>query len=179
MKSLTLTFTPDGRYACPGLGSTRDLAVRELDLDPRLEQRGCSDCPVFSTCRMSHWTQMEVEISDVPALQTAAEELGCSWQISGHARGWNGKRMEGDFVLRTPSPCPYDIAAKRHPQTGKIALTTDWYQGHVERVVGPNYGRLLQHYGIAKAHAAARAKGYTTTRKVAANGNLVLTVQMP
>lgn len=177
--SLILTFTPNGRYACPGLGSTRDLAVfNELGLDPRLEQRGCSDCPVFTSCKMSHWTQMAVDISDIPALRTAAEALGCTWQVGGTARGYFNP-LPGDFVLKTPAPCRYDIAAKRDPATGKLTLTTDWWQGDVEKVVGKDYGRLLQHYGITKAHTAAKAKGYTTTRAVQPNGDIKLEIFLP
>ena len=179
--SLTLTFTSSGRYACPGLGSTRDLAVfRDLGLDPRLEQRGCSDCPVFTSCHMSHWTQMAVEISDIPALRTAAEQLGCTWQVGGTGRGYSRNTLSGDFVLRTDRlGCPYDIVASKNAATGKLNLATDWWQGHVERVVGKDYGRLLQHYGIAKATIAARAKGYTTSRAIQANGDIKLEIHLP
>jgi hypothetical protein len=175
---LTLTFRPNGTYACPGLGSTRDLAVfSALGLPPVLEQRGCSDCPVFTSCHMSHWTRMSVDISDVPALQQAAEELGCTFQRGGIGLGYQGRTLSGDFVLKTPRPCPYDIVATRNAE-GKLDLDTDWYQGHVARVVGENYGKLLQHYGIAKAEIAAHAEGYLTTREHLENGDLKLHIEI-
>ena len=178
---LTLTFTPSGRYACPGLGSTRDLAVfNELGLDPRLEQRDCGDCPVFTSCKMSHWTQMAVEISDIPALRTATEQLGMTWQVGGVGRGYRSQTRGGDFVLRTDRlKSPYDIVATKDALTGKLNLNTDWYMGHIERIVGKDYGRLLQHYGIAKAHAAAKAKGYTTSRATMPNGDIKLEIFLP
>lgn len=178
--TLDLTFTPDGRYACPGLGLTLDLALSDLGLDPVLAQHGCEQCPIFHECEMSHWTKMDVAVSDAAALQAAAAELGLVWQVGGEARGYAGQRMKADFVLKTPAAtCRYDIAAVRDPKTGLLSLTTDWWGGDVAKHVGTAYGKLLQHYGIAKAHLAARAKGFTTTRKTQPNGNIVLTIQMP
>jgi len=178
MSSLTLTFTPHGTYQCPGLGSTRDLAVIEaLGLDPILEQRGCSDCPVFASCKMSHWTSVEVNVTDERALQSAAEELGCTWQIGGFARGYVASQMPGDYVIKVPNSA-YDVAVKKTAE-GKCTLVTDWYRGTVEAVVGKNYGTLLQRYGIHKAQAAARTKGYTTRRTVQENGNIQLTINVP
>lgn len=174
---LTLTFRPNGTYACPGLGSTRDLAVfSALGLPPVLEQRGCSDCPVFTSCKMSHWTGIELTL-ELDALQIAAQELGCTFQVGGQARGYYN-HLPGDYILRTPSPCRYDIAA-RNGDNGKLALTTDWWGGDVARVVGENYGLLLQHYGIAKAEIAAHAEGYLTTRETCANGDLQLHIEIP
>lgn len=176
--SLTLTFRRNGTYACPGLGSTRDLAVfSALGLPPVLEQRGCSDCPVFTSCQMSHWTQMAVEISDIPALQQAAQELGCTFQVGGIGRGYAGNTRRGDYVLITPTPCRYDIVAN-HRADGKLDLTTDWWGGDVAKVVGENYGLLLQHYGIAKAELAAHAEGYLTTRHHLENGDMQLHIEI-
>lgn len=176
---LTLTFRPNGTYACPGLGSTRDLAVfAALGLPPVLEQRGCSDCPVFTSCKMSHWTQMTVEISDIPALAQAAEELGCTFQVGGIGRGYNGSRRSGSYLIQTPQSCRYDIVANTRAD-GKLDLATDWWGGDVAKVVGENYGLLLQHYGIAKAEIAAHAEGYLTTRETCANGDLQLHIEIP
>lgn len=176
--TLTLAFRANGSYACPGLGSTRALAVfSALGLPSVLEQRGCSDCPVFISCKMSHWTQMQVEISDVPALKRAAEELGCRFQVNARARGYAGSSRAAAYVLQTPAPCRYDIAADP-AANGKLALTTDWWGGDVAKVVGENYGKLLQHYGIAKAEIAAHAEGYLTTRETCANGDLKLHIEI-
>ncbi len=174
--TLTLTFTTQGTYQCPGLGATRDLVVRELGLDPHLEQRGCSDCPVFKSCHMSHWTTVDVAVTDEAALRKAAEELGCTWQIGGHAIGYVGKRLASDFVIKVPGSA-YDIAVIR--KDGKLSLTTDWYRGTVAKVVGKDYGSLLQLYGIHKAHAAARLKGYATQRKLQPNGDIQLLINIP
>jgi hypothetical protein len=175
---LTLTFRSNGTYACPGLGSTRTLAVfSTLGLPPVLEQRGCGDCPVFSSCKMSHWTQMAVEISDLPALQQAAQELGCRLRNDVRARGYAGSNRAAPYVIQTPEPCRYDIAVD-HAADGKLALTTDWWGGDVAKVVGDSYRKLLQHYGIAKAELAAHAEGYLTTRETCANGDLQLHIDI-
>ena len=53
---------------------------------------------------------------------------------------------------------------------------TDWYSGHVEKEVGSNYGRLLQLYGVHKAMAEARRKGFTTRRQMLGDGSIKLTI---
>lgn len=56
-------------------------------------------------------------------------------------------------------------------------LTTDWWEGHVEKEVGPNYGKPLQHCGVHKTIREARKKGYTISCKtVAHDGSIKLTL---
>jgi len=55
-------------------------------------------------------------------------------------------------------------------------LATDWFCGHVEKEVGPNFGKLLQLYGVHKATAEARRKGYLAQRRAGKGGNIQLVV---
>jgi hypothetical protein len=56
------------------------------------------------------------------------------------------------------------------------AQTTDWWAGHVERELGAGYGKLLQLYGVHKAQAEAKRKGYTTRRQQLGDGSIKLTI---
>ena len=74
------------------------------------------------------------------------------------ARGYGSNQQRGDYVIKLKGPC--DIAVNRQ-QDGTFGLTTDWWDGHVEKEVGTSYGRLLQLYGVHKARIEAQKKGYS------------------
>ena len=46
----------------------------------------------------------------------------------------------------------------------------------MEREGGANYGRILQLYGVHKAMAEARRKGFTTRRQVLGDGGIKLVI---
>ena len=122
---------------------------------------------------MSHFTSIETQIRDVSALRAACSELGLMIESNAQARGYSLNRIKGDLVIRLKGP--YDIAVNRH-EDGTFRLTTDWWDGHVEREVGANFGRLLQLYGVHKAQAEARRKGYTTRRQTLGDGSIKLVI---
>lgn len=154
---LTLTFLPTGRYQCPGLG-----LARELMLEASLRQTGCQDCPVFKSCKMSHWTTMETQLTDLKALEGACLELGILLTRGpGEVRGYNRATTTADRVILCAGPYDIGVTVKKD---GTLALFTDWWDGHVAKEVGKDYGKLLQLYGVHKATAAARAKYYRVVR---------------
>jgi hypothetical protein len=122
---------------------------------------------------VSHFTNIETEIRDIAALQNACTELGLDLVKDAEARGYGLNRTKGEYVIRLKGP--YDIALNR-TNRGAFALTTDWWQGHVAKEVGKNFGKLLQFYGVCKVRAEAHAKGYTTRRRKLNNGAIKLTI---
>ena len=122
---------------------------------------------------MSHFTEIQTQIRDVSALRAACEELGVRVLTKTQARGYGANKRKGDLVIRLNGP--YDIAVN-HQQDGTFGLTTDWWGKHVEKEVGANYGRLLQLYGVYKAQAEARRKGFTTRRQSLRDGSIKLTI---
>lgn len=122
---------------------------------------------------MSHFTTIATQIRDVEALRAACGELGLELLENTEARGYSSNRRHGDLVIRLAGP--YDIAATRQAD-GTYLLATDWWRGHVEKEVGKDYGRLLQLYGVHKAQAEARRKGYTTRRQTLKDGAIKLTI---
>jgi len=120
---------------------------------------------------MSHFTTIKTQIKDVAALEAACRELKLPLLPNAEARGYAGQTRRGDFVIQLNGP--YDIAVNQQPD-GTFGLTTDWWEGHVEKEVGSNYGKLLQLYGVYKATAEARKKGFSVLRQPQRNGSIKL-----
>ena len=123
---------------------------------------------------MSHFTTIETQIRDIAALKAACAELGVGLEAGAEARGYGRRQVRGDYVVRLKGP--YDIAVDKAKQ-GTYALTTDLWGGHVEREVGPQFGKLLQMYGLHKAQIEARKKGFMTRRQPMKDGSIKLVIQ--
>ena len=120
---------------------------------------------------MSHFTTIKTQIKDLAALRSACEEMKLPLLQNAAARGYASQTRRGDLVIQLTGP--YDIAVNRQPD-GTYGLTTDWFLGHVEKQVGPNFGKLLQLYGVHKATAEARKKGFSVLRQPQRNGSIKL-----
>ena|SRR5690625_6793979 len=122
---------------------------------------------------MSHFTTVHTEIKDIDALRDACRELGLPLLDQAEARGYATAKLKADHVIRLNGP--YDIAVQREKKS--YTLTTDWWNGHVEKEVGPNCGKLVQLYAVHKATREARKRGHQVTRKREPNGAIRLLVQ--
>jgi len=120
---------------------------------------------------MSHFATVETQIRDIGALRKACTEMGLLLADNAMARGYGTQKTRGEFVIRLKGP--YDIALNKQPE-GIYGLTTDWWDGHVEKEVGTNYGRLLQLYAVHKTQIEAKRKGYTCRRSRLADGSMKL-----
>jgi hypothetical protein len=126
---------------------------------------------------MSHFTTILTQIRDAEALADACAELGVELLHDTEARGFADSRRHGQLVVRLKGP--YDIAANRaNPNDGTepYELTTDWWNGQVEKEVGANYGRLLQLYGVHKTMREAAKKRLRVTRCQETDGSIKLTL---
>jgi hypothetical protein len=122
---------------------------------------------------MSHFTTIQTQIRDIHALREACRELGLEVLENAVARGYGSNTNTGDYVIRLKGP--YDVALTRQAD-GSFSLATDWWNGHVEREVGANYGRLLQLYGVHKARLEACKKSYTVRRQTLGDGSIKLVI---
>ncbi len=120
---------------------------------------------------MSHFTEIKTQIKDIEALRSACQEMGLTLLQNAQARGYYENKTTGDYVIRLKGP--YDIALNKQPD-GSYAITADLWNGHVEKEVGQNYGKLLQLYGVHKATIEARKKGLSVLRKQQGNGSIKL-----
>ncbi len=123
---------------------------------------------------MSHFTTIQTQVRDLDALRSALGELGVTLLENTKARGYAGNQLKGDYVIRLKGP--YDIALNKNPD-GSYGLTTDWWDGHVEKEVGSKFGRLLQLYGIHKTTIEARKRGHFVQRKAQRDGSIKLTIE--
>ena len=122
---------------------------------------------------MSHFTTINTQLKDIAALREACRELGVELIENTQARGYGGNAHKGEYVIKLKGP--YDIALQRQ-KDGTYGLTTDWWAGHVEKEVGPQFGRLLQLYAVHKTRIEARRKGFTVCRQSLADGSIRLTL---
>jgi hypothetical protein len=122
---------------------------------------------------MSHFTTIQTQVRDLDALRHALGELNVTLHEKTTARGYAGNKLQGDYVIRLQGP--YDIALNQTPD-GSYGLTTDWWDGHVEKEVGAKFGRLLQLYGIHKTTIEARKRGHFVQRKAQKDGSIKLTI---
>ena len=122
---------------------------------------------------MSHFVTIKTHIKDIEALHGACAELGVDLVPNAHARGYGNTKERGDYVIRLRGP--FDIAVHKE-QDSTYRLSTDWWDGHVEREVGKDYGRLLQLYGVHKATREAHRKGLRVQRASLQNNVIKLTL---
>ncbi|OPZ24358.1 MAG: hypothetical protein BWZ02_02863 [Lentisphaerae bacterium ADurb.BinA184] len=122
---------------------------------------------------MSHFTTIDVQIKDIEALRAACAELGLELAENAEARGWGGNARHGDFVIRLKGP--YDVALNRSAY-GTYATEADLWNGHVERELGPNLGRLRQLYAVHKTAIEARRRGLHVRRQGMNDGRIRLTL---
>ena len=124
---------------------------------------------------MSHFVTIQTQIRDVAALEDACTELGLQLLHDTEARGFADQTRKAELVIRLKGP--YDIAASRESsEADTYTLTTDWWNGHVEKEVGTNYGRLLQLYGVHKTMREAQKKRLRVTRRQETDGSIRLTL---
>ena len=121
---------------------------------------------------MSHFATIQTQVRDIHALIAACNEMGFPVSSNAEARGFSHNKQKGDFVVRLKGP--YDVAVNRNPD-GAYGLTTDWWDGHVEKEVGKDYGKLLQLYAVHKATIEARKKGHLVRRQQV-NDSIKLTI---
>lgn len=125
---------------------------------------------------MSHFTTIQTQIRDLEALADASHEMGLQLLENTQCRGYAGITRQAPHVIRLRGP--YDIAVEPSRENqGTYGLTTDWWDGHVAREVGENYGRLLQSYGVHKTVREARLRGLRVNRRQENDGSVLLTLE--
>ena len=125
---------------------------------------------------MSHFTTIQTQIRDLDALHDACVELDLKLLSNTTCRGYAGVTRPAPHVIRLKGP--YDVAVEPSPEKdGSYGLTTDWWDGHAAKEVGTGYSRLLQSYGVHKTMREARSRGLRTTRRLEADGSILLTLE--
>ena len=145
---------------------------------------------------MSHIASIDIIITDLKALQAAARELGAVWIEGKKTYTWYGESVgdyplpagmtvdqlgKCDHVISLPG-VRYEIGVVKLP-TGNYTLAFDFYGRHGkhdgEKLLahfGTGLTRIKQLYGVHKATIAAKLRGYSTLRKLSANGDIKLQI---
>jgi len=123
---------------------------------------------------MSHFVTIQTQVRDIDALRDACGELGLQVLDNTNARGFATANTPGEHVIRLRGR--YDVALNRDTKDQPFGLTTDWWDGHVEKEVGKDYGRLLQLYGVHKASREAKRRGHTVRRSKLKDGTIKLSI---
>lgn len=105
---------------------------------------------------MSHFTKAESQIKDIRILKKVCDKMGFPVEENATARGYEGKNLKGDYVIRLKGP--YDIALIKE-NNDTYSLHTDWFRGHVAKQVGNNFGTLKQNYSIEIVRQEAENRG--------------------
>jgi len=124
---------------------------------------------------MSHFTQVRTNIRDFDILEEAARSFGCEVARNAVARGYDENRLQAQMVI-IPPESPYDVAANRE-NDGQISLTTDWFNGHVEKVLGAQFGLLRQRYSLIVIKREASALLANVSEEVLEDGRIRLKVR--
>ena len=122
---------------------------------------------------MSHFTDIKTQIRDKDVLAAACRELDLAVLENSEARGYIKNKTRGDLVICLKGP--YDIAANRQAD-GTYTLRTDWWDGHVAKEVGENYGRLIKHYGVQTTMREARNRGHMVRCIHKTNGDIAVQI---
>lgn len=143
---------------------------------------------------MSHTTAIKsIKITNVQALQGAVlalqqQGVGCALLEGGTPRAYYDNQPDmgpAAYVLKL-NDAPYDVGFYHQPD-GSLEPRTDFYGGHVERLLGgkataPQHveqarlGKLFMHYGVCVATEQAIRQGQNVTRNVDAQGNVQLVI---
>jgi hypothetical protein len=108
---------------------------------------------------MSHFSKIQVEITDLEALRAAVARMGFEVIENAECRYYYGTQQK-EIVIKLPGK--YDAALEKDPE-GKYMLTADFYGGHVEKYIGEKGAFLLQLYTVEKAKIEGRKRGFAVT----------------
>jgi hypothetical protein len=144
---------------------------------------------------MSHTTTIStLLLSDKAAIKGAIKELQaqgvkCDLLEAVIPRSYAGNQMKkADFCLKLHDS-PYDVGMYAN-KDGEYSLATDFYQGHVEGILGvtpgkddnrdqAKLGKLYQAYATNAIERQAAQQGYSVSRLKGESGGVRLVLGVP
>lgn len=142
---------------------------------------------------MSHVTTINIDITDLAALEAAVHEAGALFQRGKTSYKWFGRSVgdyplpagfkaddlgKCDHVIHLPG-CEYEIGVVKNPaKPNSYTLLYDfWGPGQkLKTHFGTNMEKIKQLYSVHRAAAACRAKGYSVHRVTKQDGTINLAV---
>lgn len=131
---------------------------------------------------MSHYSEVQIEFRDRAALVAALGRLGFQGKVEVHQEakslyGYQGDRREqqAHIIIRRQhvGQAANDIGFQRQSD-GTYRVYISDYDRDYNRYNGEWLGRLKQAYGVEKAKAEAKKKGYRVTEQKQDDGRIRL-----
>lgn len=146
---------------------------------------------------MSHVVSVNLQVTDLKALEQACKELGLQFMRDQKTHVWYGRwvndynRADAAFkngiapenygkcehAIKVPG-ADYEIGVYQNPKgTGYVLAFDNYASGKViSKTLGTGLEKLKQLYGVAKATLEAKAKGWMVNRHNLPNGGIKLTL---
>jgi len=131
---------------------------------------------------MSHYSEVAIELTDEGCLVAALGRLGFKGKVEVHREaqplyGYHGdmRAQTAHIIIRQQhvGPAANDLGFERQPD-GKYRVWVSDYDQKYNKYDGAWMGKLKQAYGVEKARAEARKKGYRVSEQKMDDGRIRL-----
>jgi len=117
---------------------------------------------------MSHQSEHESkDMSELKLMERAIKDLGGTIVQASTYQGYGRTTPPCTHKIEFPD-CRYDIGLTCEGNT-ITKMSTDWWGGDVEKIVGKKYAKLEKFYAVNKLEVGARKNGLRTRRKIVNN----------
>ncbi len=134
---------------------------------------------------MSHYSEVEIEMTDGAALVAALKRLGFDGKVEVHKDeqplyGYQGdeRQQKAHIIIRREhvGQAANDIGFERQPDGKYRAWISDFDSGH--NGYGQSWlGKLKQAYGVEKAKSEAKKRGYKVSEQKQDDGRIRLVMR--
>ena len=134
---------------------------------------------------MSHYSEVQIELTDEGCLMAALDSLGFKGKVEVHKEaqpiyGYQGdvRDQKAHVIIRRQhvGPAANDLGFERQPD-GKYRVWVSDYDRKYNRYDDTWMGRLKQAYGVEKAKAEAKKRGYRITEQKQEDGRIRLVMR--
>jgi hypothetical protein len=134
---------------------------------------------------MSHYSEVAIELTDEGCLVAALSRLGFTGKVEVHKEaqalyGYQGdvRSQEAHVIIRRQhvGPAANDLGFERQAD-GKYRVWVSDYDVKYNKYNDAWRGRLKQAYGVEKARAEARKKGYRVSEQKLDDGRIRLVLR--
>jgi hypothetical protein len=134
---------------------------------------------------MSHYSEVVIELTDEGCLVAALSRLGFKGKVEVHREaqalyGYQGdvRAQKGNIIIRRQhvGRAANDLGFERQPD-GKYRVWVSEYDQKYNKYDDAWMGKLKQAYGVEKARAEARKKGYRVSEQKLDDGRIRLVLR--
>jgi len=150
---------------------------------------------------MSHWFTVKTRLISETAIKKAANSLGFQVRHNTKCRGYNGRNIECDLVMKLPGE--YDLGFQKQAD-GSFAVIADFWQDHISKYLAnpqvlakvneiypsivkeqgyeaaeayladAKMSRFTQQYNYYLVQELAQSQGLSYTKSIADDGSIIV-----